>query len=456
MHVHFRRTAFNETPYKHKVLQSECFQVCRDTAYFELNYTNLYGILPEKQAVKELKVAYFSKPRAELLKLFKSIRNKCGSKCAYDSCEQKLAITHVSNARSSSDLNFLVETAHFPIAKVVHIPRFQLMDYCLQCFSWAGIFIGFSIVGTLSFSPSKSKESLASVKRKLLIIRLDINKLENSLFNKGYFRGRSTQAVPRLEYSNRKLLRRFFSALVVYIIVTFVLLLCQLSNVTSNFFLFETTWRFTYEMDYKVELPNTAICLSLEDLMNIHAGDLNESNYHSYMNTMDAKLSLTIGEMFSSTPDKEIMNKCRFRSWKQNHLKMFLHNSSACSAIFKFQKVFAGGKIRYAFKPHQPKVPLSLWHLAIKPVNPGAIYSLVLDFGRVNIRQWATDFEQRTFSHQLCDECENDAVPVVQFVRSETVASSLRHSMLENNWKSHLQTQLLQRERENNKPAFSW
>ena len=373
------------TKCKHGPPRSECYDVCRDTEYSKLNYSHVHRILPEEQATKDLKVAYFAVEKPGISKVLYAIRKECGAKCASDSCRQELAITHVSHARSDPILSFMIETAHFPVVKVVHIPKFPFEDFCLQCFSWAGIFISFSILSLISVIQSTRKESPTVRKRKLLLVRLNINKLSNSLFNKGYFRGRSTQPVARLNCSNKKIRRRLVPFLVGYALVTFVLLLWQLSNVISNFFLFETTWKFNYLMEYNLKLPNTAMCLSLEDLMNLHYKDLNQSNYHSITTKIDSKLNLTLAEMLSRIPGEEVLSKCRFRDWKRQNMPMYLHHEPECSKMFKFEKIFAAGKICYIFYPRQPNVNTSSWRLALNPVNPRAIYSLMFDFSNTKI-----------------------------------------------------------------------
>ena len=365
---------------RHGPSTSECYDVCRLMEYLKFNYSHLHDILPEEVAVKDLQVIYIESRQSQFIS---RISKKCSKKCIPDSCEVKLAITHISDVRSDSVLNFMVETAHVPITKVVHVAKFQLADYCLQCFSWAGIFISFSIVGIFSFDFSKSKESVDTMKRKLLIIRLDINKLSNSLFHKGYFRGRSTQAVAKLECSNRRIRRQLVPFLLGHTIVTFALLLWQLSNITNNFFLFETTWKFTYQLTYDLELPNTAVCVSLKDLMGVRSDDLNQSNYHTVTRNTDIKLNLTMADMFSSTPGKEILSSCRSRNWNNHLLKMVFHNASACSRIFIFEKIFVAGKIYYIFQPHQPATERFYWRLAQNPINQRTIYSLAPNFGNV-------------------------------------------------------------------------
>ena len=371
------------TKCKNGVSESECFGVCRDTEYFKLNYSHIHHILPEEQAVKDLKIVYFTKNQPEKFEVLTSIRKKCISVCQSCPCEDKLAITHISNVRFDPVLTFTIETAHSPITKLVHIPKFRFMDFCLQCFSWAGIFMSFSILDTISLPLSKCNESLATMKRKLLIVRLDINKLANSLFNKGYFRGRSTQPVARLNFSKGKIRRRLVPFLVTYTIVTFVLLLWQLSNVISNFFLFETTWKFSYEMSYELVLPNTAICLSLHDLMNVYSNDLNQSNYHSFAREVDTKLNFTLKDVFSSTPNEQVLAKCRFRDWSDYHIPMLVHKGSDCLKIFKVKRIFALNKMCYLFHPHQPPFDRSYWRLALNPINHRAIYSLMPDFGGI-------------------------------------------------------------------------
>ena len=366
---------------KHGVSRTECYDVCRETEYFKLNFTHLHSTSLEEHGSKSLKLVYLTYDEPEMFQVLEAISKECLKKCTADSCEQKLAITHVSNVQSASVLTFMIETAHFPTTKVVHIPQFQLADFCLQCCSWASIFMGFSIVSTISFSLCTS-ESVATMKRKVLVIRSKINWLANSLSNRGFLRGRRTVAA--FERPKKSILRRFAPFFVVYTCVTFILFLWQLSNVISNFFLFETTWKFTYQLAYDVELPNTAICLPIEDLMDVHGSDLNESNYDSITKNVDEKLNLTLAEMFNSTPGEEVLAKCRFRNWSDFHLPMVLYDASGCSHIFKFQKVFSAGKICYTFHPHQPDADRSYWRLALNPMNQRAIYSLVPDFGKVS------------------------------------------------------------------------
>ena len=56
------------TKCKNRVSRSECNDVCRDTEYFKLNYTHLHHILPEEQAVRDLKFAFFDKEQPDILK----------------------------------------------------------------------------------------------------------------------------------------------------------------------------------------------------------------------------------------------------------------------------------------------------------------------------------------------------------------------------------------------------
>ena len=358
--------------------RSECYNLCRELEYFKLNYSHLHSILPEEQAVKDLQVTYFGDDEFPILS---RIQKRCWAKCTVDSCRQKLAITHISNIRSSAVLTFTVETAHAPITKVVHVAKFQLADYCLQCISWAGIVVGFSLVSAITLRQFSGKNLVARTELKLMLIQLNIRKLTDSLFTRG-FRRQNAETIARFNCSNRKTRRRLAPFLVGYTIVTFILLLWQLSNVITNFFLFETTWKFNYEVAYDLELPNTGICLSLEDLMHAYS-PLNESNYHSITSRIDAKLNLTLAEMFSLTPGKEVLSECRVRKWDNLHLPMVLHNKSECSKVFEFEKIFAAGKMCFIFHPHQLDADRRYWRLALNPINQRAIYSLVPDFGNI-------------------------------------------------------------------------
>ena len=361
---------------------TECYDVCRDKEYVKLNYTHLHHILPEDEAVKDLKIAYFGKDEPQV---FKSIRKECSAKCAFDPCEQKWAITHVSDGQSASVLTFLVETAHSPITKVVHIPRFELMDYCLQCFSWAGIFMGFSIMSTLSLNLFKSSESLDMMKQKLLLIRIETITLAD-LLNRRYPQRENRNTVCKSHLSDARIRRRLAPFLVAYTIATFILLLWQLSNTIVNYFLFETTWKFDYEMVYDVELRNTAICLRLKDLLSIKdlsSVDLNQSNYRTIVSKVDAKMNLTTADIFSSTPNETVLSKCRFRDWDQSYLTISLHNRTNCSKIFKLKKILYAGKMCYLFLPNQPLAGRGSWRFTLNPVNPGVIFSFIADFVKI-------------------------------------------------------------------------
>ena len=99
---------------------------------------------------------------------------------------------------------------------------------------------------------------------------------------------------------------------------------------------------------------------------------------------------MTLANLFTSTPDQEVLSKCRFRDWDQAQLPILLHNESVCYNIFKFKKVFSSGKMCYLFHPHQPSSDRGYWRLALNPINQRAIYSLSPNFG--NIRNSLIEF----------------------------------------------------------------
>lgn len=364
--------------------KSGCFNRCRDVGYAELNFTSHYSITPEEGANKQLKVALFTSPAGEsIVKKFIEVKSNCLEKCRFDPCEQKLAITHVAPPSKGNGISFTVETAQFPVTKVLHKAKLRFPEFLLQCFSWAGICIGFSILNTLvtrKIRPRARKVSCSQFNRQTLNIELDVIQLANLLHEKGFHRRQETKPGPQELPKKDERKRRVTVILVSWTLMTFVFLLWQLYNVTTNYFLFETTWKFAHHMEYKLNLPNTAVCTPLDDHFGLRSEkyvDLYKTNYHQVTTSRDQKLNYTLEELFVLSWNESILSKCRV--WDQHKYQLVLRtlDRQDCLGHFRIQKFISTGGICYIFKPQQPPDHLDIWRVKLNPFRPGVMYSLI-------------------------------------------------------------------------------
>ena len=364
-----------------KVAKGECINVCRDAGYAKLNYTSHYSIVPEEQTEKNLKVAFFTNTDP-VFEEFVMVRRKCREKCIFDPCEQRLAITYVAPPSRTSGINLMVETAQFPVTKVLHKAKLRFADYILQCLSWAGICIGFSILNSFfKLHPRAKKKQVPDLIRHSLIFELDFIKLANSLHAKGFFSRNKVQSnyedklVKKKKYKSRLV---FFLAS--YTLMTFIFLLWQLYNVTSHYFLFETAWKFAHHMDRKLVLPNTVICISLDRYFKVALTKkyiLDATNYHRIFTERDDHLNFTIEELLNQSWNESILSKCRVWNWSRGTLFLKTYSREECFQHFVMQKVISTSSICYIFKPQQPPPYLSIWKMKLNPFRSGVMYSLI-------------------------------------------------------------------------------
>ena len=277
---------------------------CLDLCYAKLQFISHFTILTEDNSDKNLKISFVSDSDPILLN-FSRTRKTCRKKCPFDTCRKKLAITYVSPPSRARETSFTVETAHFPVNKVSYVEKYKFADYLLQSFSWADICIGFSILNSIFAKFNLINRSRANkLRRRALRMSLEINVLTAWIKNKEPFRNGTSNRNNRSK-SNLQGKRRFkFIPALTVTMVPFIFLTWQLTNVTSNYFRFETTWKFTFHLNHQVELPNTVICTTLDDFYGIQSRnpyDLNVSNYHETTIDNDRRLNYTIEQMFDFT-----------------------------------------------------------------------------------------------------------------------------------------------------------
>ena len=344
-----------------------CYQNCLASAQRALGYSPDSDLTMENSSASSLRLM----PAEMTIDLG---RSSCYDKCSREACTQLLFTTRFNSVDSHNEILILiVETLNRFSMKILYLPKFPLIDYITQVGSVISIWIGVSVI-----SLSKLIHSPQSVTLKTFHLALKVHYSAVKLI----LSSRQTPRVRRdaLSLEKKRLLTRTKRVSVVanlFKLSLLPVLSWQLFNVVYNYFLFQTTAKFNYDLNPQVIIPTLGFCLDYDDLVRVRSTDLNEESYHSLFLAYDSMFNRTVKQLLQQAPS-DIIEGCFIRDWKSRFKWLHFNNASGCSEHFSVKKFYADKKLCYQIFPKE-QLTSAYYQSDVKFLltNPGVVYSII-------------------------------------------------------------------------------
>lgn len=349
-----------------------CYQKCLDDAYGDL------GFAPDSGLVVENSSETFLTPMPLVTNVdLENNRSTCYDKCRYEGCTQKFVITSVRQTKNANEkLLFIVETVNRLVVKIVYLPKFSLMDYLTQVGSVVAIWTGLAVINLCKLVESREQMSLRrlyfKIKSYWVIVRIVLTLCPK---DKDHLDKNELCIEKSKLQSKFKKISIWTSFIKLAILPIFA---WQLLNVAENYFQYQTTAKFNYDMNPQIHIPTLGFCIDYEDLFDGHLVDLTEQNYHEYYRSRNSKHNFTLRELFKQTPNDGLIDGCFMRHWSSRFKRFHFHNGSSCMNYFSVKKFVSNHKLCYRVVPQVLNESYFQSDIKLLPSNPGIIYSIIL------------------------------------------------------------------------------
>lgn len=297
-----------------------------------------------------------------------------------DSCVQKLVVTLFSPAFPSKELTFGVNTVNSLLFRILHLPKYTFIAYITEMFNLTSIWLGLSILTLINASKCMRKKSNKNVVLKIVKLRRNIFLWLRNLhvFSAPIRRPRPAQVRSSPPPVQRVSCKKMFSTF--NRITVWLLLFTQLFNICKTYLQFETTLKIMFEIDSELEsAPQLALCFSLSDHLKVSVYPTGK-DVEQVMSKADAKLNLTIEQIFGKIQTDQVLGGCRVRRRMGNAFKLVKLDIEECLKEFNVRHFIDSRQICLMI---EPKKRLSnSWVLKVSDLknllhNPGVLYSII-------------------------------------------------------------------------------
>lgn len=293
-------------------------------------------------------------------------------------CEEKMVFTFISNRFADQVSSVNIDTAKYPITKIIYQAKYPMEFFLTETFSLAAIWLGFSIYACLiklnQFGGKRS--GLAQQFKRSVQLLLELKK--HLAFGLSVAHRRSNLNKSHRSKSKRVIRRRFKIISFVFVALTTSMLIFQLTNVSRKYFAYETQLKIKYETNPKLFVPSLAICVDLADHFNISVDPFDDDTDE----VMDrfSGLDLRLDNLFKQfASDDQFLFNCRVRQFDDIYWPMKLLNSSQCSEEFYVTRFYSDLQMCHSINPKSEV--LQSWfrvtHMKLTLLNQGTIYSVV-------------------------------------------------------------------------------
>lgn len=322
-----------ETKCLRKMTKANCIRHCTSEIIDKLNRLP-YGSIIDKP--KPLKVLGFNDLKnTSINDYWRTVENKCDTKCNRESCYLQFTQTYISNSLSKYefDVEFIIDLAAHPPTQSIHYPRTTFYDLYYQIFSCLAFWLGFALITYNPFSSTNKKQ-------------LNVRKNENTVkINELEVIIDELKKATKLKMSKLKQFKMKFSTLNYKRILIYLFCLTGCSVHILSAFKIYFEFHSIIWMQTTLESTNDyslIICLQ-------------------YSEIIGSNLDLTIGELLKITPDNSsIIEGCGYHGFHNkliNDLSVpsdrifFLEdNKNLCESLFNVEKYILPESVCYKMK----------------------------------------------------------------------------------------------------------